>query len=340
MAKYFVTGGSGFVGRHLCRRLAADGHSLRCAVRKTSDTDHLKDLDAELVELDLAHSGDDLEQAIDGCDAVYHVAGLTRATSPDQLYSVNRDGTQRLCEAAAAQADPPPILYVSSLAAVGPARQGNPKRTEDFPKPISNYGRSKRAGERQAELVADRVPITIVRPGIVFGEENREMLPMFQPIRHFAVHPMPGGDLRVSLIYISDLIDLLLKAMADGKRISHREDPQSKFDGVGYYFAADQHQPNYEELGEMLAEAVGVDNLHSLSLPKPILWTSATLSELTGRALGQAYVFNLDKIREATAGSWICDVSHTREELGFEPSQSLESRLQQTADWYRDAGWL
>lgn len=339
MAKYFVTGGSGFVGRHLCRRLAAEGHSLRCAVRKTSDTDHLRQLDAELIELDLAHSGD-LQAAIEGCDAIYHVAGLTRATTPEQLFCVNRDGMRRLCEAAAELANPPKLLYVSSLAAVGPARQGRPKRTEDFPKPISNYGRSKRAGEREAELVADRVPITIVRPGIVFGEENREMLPMFQPIRHFALHPMPGSELRVSLIYISDLIDLLLRAMTDGRRITFREDPQAKFDGVGYYFAADQHQPSYQELGEMLADAVGVENVHAVALPKPILWTSATVSELAGRALGQANVLNLDKIREATAGDWICDVSRSQQELGFEPSQSLEARLCQTADWYRRAGWL
>ncbi|EAQ82681.1 NAD-dependent epimerase/dehydratase family protein [Blastopirellula marina] len=339
MAKYFVTGATGFIGRYLCRRLVADGHSLRCAVRQTSATEPLEQLGVELVEVDLSNPHD-LEQAIEGCEAIFHVAGLICATAPEKLFHVNRDGTRRIVEAAAAQTNPPTVLYISSLAAVGPSRTEHKKRPDHFPKPVSNYGRSKRAGERQAELVADRVPITIVRPSIVFGGENREMLPMFQAIHRFGVHPMPSAELRLSLIHVDDLIELMLIALAAGMRIRARREANAKYDGVGYYFAADEDQPTYEELGGLLGQALGVDNVRTQEMPKLALWTTATLSELAGNAIGHPSILNRDKIREATAGDWICDITNTQEQLGFSPARSLQDRLRQTADWYREAGWL
>ncbi|MCC9607424.1 NAD-dependent epimerase/dehydratase family protein [Blastopirellula sp. JC732] len=339
MATYFVTGGSGFVGRHLCQRLAAEGHTLRCAVRKSSATAHLQELGAELIEVDLT-AGGDLRSALEGCDGIFHSAGLISPRREEQLLRVNRDGTRFLCEAAAELPTPPPLIYVSSIAAAGPAKSDEPRRPADFPKPVSRYGESKRAGERQLEMVADRVPTTIVRPGIIFGEANRDMFPMFRSIRRFGVHAMPRADLRLSLIYVGDLIELLIQALAHGRRITHREDPQSKFDGVGYYFAADAEQPTYQALGEMVAEAVDVPRLRAITMPSPLVWTTATASELFGKAIGRPNILTRDKIREAIAGDWTCDISTAVDELGFQPAQSLQTGLCQTAQWYRAEGWL
>ncbi|TWT33078.1 NAD-dependent epimerase/dehydratase family protein [Blastopirellula retiformator] len=339
MATYFVTGGSGFVGRHLCRRLAADGHSLRCAVRKRSQTAHLQEIGAELVKVDLAEGGE-LTSAMEGCDAIFHSAGLISGMSRQQLFDVNRDGTRLVGEAVAALADPPPLIYVSSIAAAGPAKKDSRRRPDEFPKPVSGYGESKRAGERQLETLADRVPITIVRPGIIFGAENRDLFPMFRSINRFGIHAMPRADLKLSVIYIDDLIEQLVQALAQGKRITHRPDPQDKFDGVGYYFSSDPVQPTYLELGQMVADAVGVKRLRPITTPRPLLWTVATLSEWFGRAIRKPNILSLDKIREAVAGDWTCDITSAQEELGFQTKQPLAESFRETGQWYRENGWL
>ena len=62
----------------------------------------------------------------------------------------------------------------------------------DAPEPISNYGRSKLAGEQEALAFADKVPTTIVRPGIVFGPRNKQLLPIFKTIKYLNLHVVPG----------------------------------------------------------------------------------------------------------------------------------------------------
>ena len=64
------------------------------------------------------------------------------------------------------------------------------------------------------------------------------------------------------------------------------------------------------------------------------------LGELAGQVRGRQVTMNLDKAREATAGSWVCSPDKARRELGFSINVPLADRLAQTACWYRQAGWL
>jgi len=112
-----VTGGSGFIGSHLCRQLRAEGHRVRVLARPGSDLSGLADLEVDLVHGDLDEAAS-LAAACRGVDWLFHLAGALKGFQPQDLLRVNRDGTGRLLAAC-----PPGLgrfVLVSSLAAGGP----------------------------------------------------------------------------------------------------------------------------------------------------------------------------------------------------------------------------
>src|SRR5205823_4142629 len=111
---------------------------------------------------------DSLPAAVAGVDVVYNLAGLTKALRTSDQTRVNGSGVDHLAKLCAAQESPPVHVLVSSIAAGGPTPRGKLRYESDEPAPISNYGRSKREGEISAGRWANRVPTTIVRPGVVF----------------------------------------------------------------------------------------------------------------------------------------------------------------------------
>lgn len=331
-----VTGASGFIGPHLVRVLHREGRRVRCLVRQTSQTASLVELGVELVTGDVTDVKS-LAAAVEGADEVYHLAGVTKSFRPEGFQAVNETGTRNLAEACAALPTPPVVVQVSSLAAAGAAPAGRDRNETDPAMPVSMYGRSKRAGELVAESFADRVPTTIVRPPIVFGEGDRDMLQMFVPIRWTGIHFVPSLATRhVSLVYAGDLAEGLLLAAERGKRVAQ----DGAVAGQGYYYIAFDDQPSYAELGRMCGVALGRSWTLATPTPELFSWGLAGVNELAARVRRKPGIVNFDKMREATAGSWICSVAKAREELGFVPGVSLAERLEQTVRWWRAQRWL
>ena len=350
MAAILVTGATGFIGGHLTQHLVAQGHAVRCLVRATSHTDALHSLGVELVEGSLADAAS-VARAVAGADRVYHLAGLTSAVRRASLMQANGLGTWHVALACAQQPTPPVLIYVSSIAAAGPVGRSQIRTEQDPPKPISYYGRSKRAGEVAVQHLADRVPVTVVRPGIVFGECGRELLPMFRSIRRLRVHAVAGYQTpRLSVIHVADLVDLLVRASETGRRLvpachpriagtsTARTGPLGT--GQGFYFACRNEYPDYLEFGRLLQRALRLRCVTYLLLPQPLPWLVGGISELIGRVRGQSSSLNIDKMREASAESWACSCEAAQRDLGFQPRQPLFEQLQITADWYRENKWL
>lgn len=340
MCKVFVTGATGFIGYHLVKALTESGRETTCLIRKTSRVEQIRRFGVRFVQGDLSNR-ESLTEALREVQVVYHLAGTTKALRPGDLYRTNERGVVELLEACRRVPNPPTVVLVSSLAAAGPAPAGRPiLRTESDPaRPVSFYGHSKRAGELAAEDRAGDVPITVVRPAIVFGEWDRDCFLMFRPIRRWGLHLVPGYRRKYfSLIHADDLVSLLLAAAERGERLPDPRNEDSA-PGTGYYFAAGPENPTYGQLGKMMGAALGRRVL-VVPIAPPVVWLVAAINTLIGRLTRRPKAFSLDKAREALAGSWVCSAEKAERQLGFRVAASLAKRLKQTADWYKAQGWL
>ena len=342
MNKFLVTGANGFIGSHVVDQLLARGNHVRCLVRRSSQRPWMEGRDVELVEGDIAVPPS-LTRAVAGCDAVIHLAGLTCALNKNDFLATNAQGVRHVAAACAAQETPPVLVVVSSLAAAGPATHGRANVESDPPRPVSNYGQSKLAGEQEAAAMAGKLPISIVRPPIVVGPRDRLSFALFRPIARWGVHVVPGfTERRFSVVHATDLASALLSVAERGARLpalsnKNGAPPQT---GQGFYYVAASEQPTYEELGHMIAAALGRPRARRVRLPETVVWATGGMTELTGRLLRRPLSLSLDKVREAVAGNWTCDAARIRDELGFTPAAPLADRLRATAEWYREAGWL
>lgn len=339
MAKVLVTGATGFIGRHLVSALVSRGDEVACLVRASSHVDWLKRLNVQLFHGDITEP-DGLSQYVAGRDYVYHVAGCTLALTRRQYYQVNQLGVRNIANACAKQTRTPVLLTVSSLAAAGPAITGRPSIESDTPCPVSIYGRSKRAGEIEAENMASRVPITVVRPPIVLGEGDKIGLSMFWSIDRFGLHVVPSlGRNRFSLIHAADLAELMIGAALRGQRLPSPPLNGSPRTGQGYYFAACEIDPVYDDLGRMIGQALN-RRVFPLHLAVPLVWMVSAGVEAISHIERRPLYLHIDKAREITAGSWICSSRAARDDFGFQVTASIEDRLRQTIEWYRREGWM
>src|SRR5262245_45933935 len=200
-----VTGGTGFVGSHLVDRLIEGGHRVRCLVRPSANLRYLKHPQIELVYGGLDDSTD-WDKALADVDLIYHVAGATFARRAQDYFTVNHKGTEAIFAPAIKHRDMiRRFVYISSLAAVGPGRDGRPVDEDATPAPVTPYGRSKLLAEEAVRAASDLLPFTIVRPPAVYGPRDYGIFEFFKSIKR-GVFPMIGRrDKRVSLVHARDL---------------------------------------------------------------------------------------------------------------------------------------
>ncbi len=119
-------------------------------MRRTSNLKYLSNPDIEFAYGGL-DDATDWDRALDGVSTIYHVAGLTFARRAEDYYTVNHKGTEAIVAAALKHRDRiKRFVLISSLAATGPGRDGNPVDEDTVPDPITPYGRSKLMGEETA----------------------------------------------------------------------------------------------------------------------------------------------------------------------------------------------
>ncbi|MEM8679329.1 MAG: NAD-dependent epimerase/dehydratase family protein [Planctomycetota bacterium] len=333
--RVLLTGASGFIAWHLAQELQAANHEVIGLVRATSDTHRVAELGVELRVGDLSDE-DHLYRAVQDCDAVVHLAGLTKAIDKRALYETNAAGTARLAQACSRLDTPPRLVYVSSLAAAGPSPFKQARNETDRPAPVSYYGSSKLAGEEALYPWAERLPCTVLRPPMVFGEGDPGMLAMFQALVRSRVHVIPGfRRKRYSVIHAADFAGFCQASIDDGETLT-----SSFADGEGIYFVESDQRFTYAQLGWAMGRALGHRLTVPLPLPSVAVYATGGFVDGLARLTGQAHYLSVDKAREATAGSWICCADKATQQLKLPLPTDVDARLKQTADWYREAGWL
>jgi len=337
--RVLVTGASGFIGYHLVSALLDHGHHIRCLVRPTSELSQLPLSALELVTGDILDPPS-LATALDGIDAVYHLAGEIDGSAGKRLYRANVEGTRNLAAACAAAAKPPVLVLVSTLEAGGPDPNGRARTEHDPAAPLTHYGRSKLEGERAAAEFAGRVPITVVRAAAVFGEYDRQTLNIFKAFRlaGLGIYPLPRANRqRLSMVHAGDLAEFLLLAAERGERL---DSARPETDGIGLYYPAAGEPLTLGEAIRTAAEGLGDQRVRIVDVPLALAFVVTGLAELWSRVSGRSPgVMTLDKARAAAAGSWTCSPKKSQQ-LGWETDRPVRERLRQTVRWYRQQGWL
>jgi nucleoside-diphosphate-sugar epimerase len=328
--RVLLTGATGFIGLNLAEKLLARGHRVRALVRASSRTGGLESLGVELARGDVTRP-DALPAAVDGCDLVIHLAGLVKAIGREEYFRVNALGTRGLAKACAGARPRPRLVLLSSLAAAGPAAPGRPRREEDPPAPVSLYGESKLAAEREVQALAGRVEAVIVRPPIVYGPGDKELLPaLFRMARLGVVLKAGLGDKRYSLIHVEDLCDAILAAAERGK-------PVGLEGHEGTYFVSDGAEHAWEDVARAALDALGARG-RVVAVPEAVSWLLAAGSTVASGLTGVPAMLSFDKMNEIRQAAWTCAVDRARRELGFAPRYALAEGMRQSADWFRARG--
>lgn len=326
--KVFLTGGSGFLGSHIAEQLSEAGTQVRAMVRSSSNTSFLSRLpNVELVSANIRDL-DSLTAAMEGTTHVIHSAGLVKAKSPAEFHRVNAAGTINLLEAAKRHGAMQRFVLVSSLAVCGPSKDGKPLPSSTAPNPVTHYGRSKLAAERAALAMKDELPITILRPPLIYGPRDQEVYAFFKAVK-YGVLPYMGSTARgVSAVYAVDCALACIAAL--------RADVPSG----SCYCVEDGHTQTLGELVAQIEAALGKRAWLRVPVPRRLLEMAAAGSEFFGKATEQAVMLTRDKCNELYAPHWVCDASETRRDLGWAPKVPFDRGARITAEWYRREGWL
>ncbi len=334
--RVFVTGGTGFVGSHLVAALLARGDDVVCLARDPTKLDRLFSGTAKprVVLGDLANR-EALLKGVRGTDLIFHVAGLIAARSGAEFFAANAEGTRLVAEAAVAVA---PLLkrfvYVSSIAAAGPSRRGEPLIEGAVPRPLTMYGRSKLAGEEA--LAAFGFPWTVIRPPVVYGPRDTEMFRIFRLAALGLAAVFGDGTQELSFIYVEDLVHALLRAAETGSPhtmyfAAHPQVVTSRSLVTAVYRAVRSAGPTAPKEGS---------TPFILPIPGPLARGALWFTEKAAGALGRTTLLTVDKANEFLAEAWVCSPTALQRDTGWQPEWDLARGLPRTATWYRENGWL
>lgn len=324
--KVLVTGATGFLGSHLTDVLLAEGDEVRALVRPSSDVRRLERQGVERV-LGSLETGEGLEAALEGVDAVVHAAGLVKARRPEDFHEVNAEGTRRLLDAARRRPKLRRFVLVSSLEAHGPSLDGAPRPAEDPCRPITHYGRSKVAAEELVRAAAADLPVTVVRPTAIYGPRDQEMYAFFQAVSRHVAPLVGGGENRVTVVYGPDCARAIRQVVTNAH-------PSGRT-----YFIDDGRIYAWRELIGILKDVLGVRALE-LPLPRAAFSLAALFTEAYGGLTGRAVMLTRDKVKSLTAPNWVSSSEPLQREVGWAPEHDFASGARETVAWYRAHGWL
>jgi len=299
--KILITGANGFIGARLCQELSNRSISFRATARNANENNY-----ADFVRCDL-ETTESLNQLIDGCDIVVHLAGrahVTRDDSQEKYQVANEFVTQRLANAAV-QNGIARFVYISSIKVNGESSgPGLPIRQSDTPNPLDNYGRSKLAAELALQEICrvNNMDYVIIRPTLVYGKGVKaNFSALISAVKRGLPLPIATVKNVRSMIGINNLIDLIVATCTNPKAANQT------------FLASDGIDTSTPALVRLIAASL---NRRSRIFPFPI-----SILRLLAALIGKSSA--IDKLTESLS----VDIRHTTNTLNWHPPFSIESEI-------------
>lgn len=266
--KILVTGSNGFVGRALCSALRNGGHDVLGSVRDKS----LALAEQSYVVVEGLDSNTEWRHALEGCDAVVHLAGrahILNDKTHDSLAAfrlTNTQGTLNLAEQAA-ECGVSRFIFLSSIGVNGAVTSGLPFSFDDSPSPHSPYAVSKMEAEIGLREIARRksLDVVIIRPPAIYGKNAPGNFGLIQKFIKYGI-PLPFGsiDNKRSLVSIENIVSFI-KACIEHERAENE-----------LFLVSDDDDLSTLEIVELLGKLIG-KKPKTVKLPLKLLWCILTI---------------------------------------------------------------
>jgi dihydroflavonol-4-reductase len=306
--KIFITGGTGYIGGALCRRLSAEKHEIHALVRPTSDRRLLEDLGIACFEGDITDR-DSMRNGMDGAEWVIHAAAELDFGSPlDRMEGANAVGSENVA-ALALELAIGRTVHISSIASFGgTARDGTPSTEVSEPQlPLpNNYCVTKNAGEVAFRRKADEgLALNIVYPSLVYGPPSKKggINSFLRLMLTGRLPALVGADRVSSWIFLDDLVEGVVRMM-------ERAVPGEHYLMTGERCSTADVTARVCELGGSRRPRLAIP----VSVARALLFAAAPFEILTRRRLP----FNNQQLRTLNR-HWSFDDSKARRALDWTP---------------------
>lgn len=324
-----VTGATGFIGANVARELLAEGFSIKALVRPTSDLRNICGLDLDVVVGDLCDMAS-LDRAMEGCDALFHVAASYSfwTPAPRQVYETNVKGTENILSVAATRGLQK-IVYTSTESTVGipPRCEVGMEDSEVDPATLTgHYKKSKLLAERIVlSMSGDGVPVVVVNPTTPVGPYDVKPTPTGQMIVAFLNGKMPAYvNTGLNIVDVQDVARGHVLAFEKGK--------------VGHRYILGNKNLAYREILGILEQTTG---LRAPRMRIPIwlaLGTGYVDEFLCGKVLRRRPRIPVAAVKTAKKFRYF-DCSRAVEELGM-PQTPVELAFEKAVKWFAENGYV
>lgn len=325
--KVLITGASGFVGFHLIEAALQKGLEVYAAIRKSSAITHLKEYDIKYVSLDFTKVETlQVEFSEHKFDYIIHAAGTTKAKDQNEYNEINATYTINLITAAEKCGFIKKVVFVSSLAALGPLNDiDNLIDEQTAPRPLTSYGKSKLLAEESIKKT--KLPLIVLRPTAVYGPRDKDI---FIILRTFykGMEPYIGSKAQqLSFIYVRDLAQLSVSSLFAPETAN------------GFYNITDGKCYSRYEMADITKTVFNKKTI-KFHIPLPIVKLMAFALEKSYAILKKTPALNMEKLHELTAVNWCCNIDKAARQLQFTPAYDLQKGLTETLGWYKQNNWL
>ncbi|MDD3521006.1 MAG: NAD-dependent epimerase/dehydratase family protein [Actinomycetota bacterium] len=327
--KVLVTGGTGFTGGHLAKRLLALNNEVRVLARSEAKAEEIKKAGAEVVVGDI-RDRDTVFKAVKGVEKVYHVAAAYREAYVDDnfYWDTNYKGSLNVFDACL-EYGIKRLVHTSTIGVVTTVK--NPPSDENEPhSPGDAYQQSKCRAEMEALKYAKEknLPVSVLRPAAIYGPGDMRLLKMFKMIAKRRWLLMGNGQACFHMVYIDNLVDGYLLC-------------GEKNEAIGEVFIiGDSRYASLNELSGLIAQEFGV-NPPKIHIPYMPVYALAALVEGTYKLFKIKKQPPIFKRRVAFfKKNRAFSIEKARNVLGYEPKVDMKTGIHLTAKWYLENGFI